>query len=86
MALRLCRHKANNMNFNIKFRTNEMTKLAEKLKKSLIFGHFGPILPIFGKKKFFLENWAWSAMFYNYLSLCKKSEKNNARLPKKTPN
>ena len=39
-----------------------------------MFGHFGAILLLFGKK-IFLANWALSvSRFYHYLQACKESE------------
>ena len=44
------------MNFHLTPNKKVMTKFLEKLKKPLIFGHFGSILLIFGQKWIFLKN------------------------------
>ena len=45
-------------------------------QKPYFGGHFGPFLPKFGQKWFFLKKRALSVLKYsNYLKLCQKSEK-----------
>ena len=63
------------MNFHLTPNKKVMTKFLEKLKKTLIFGHFGSILLIFGQKWIFLKNWALSlTRLYNHLPSCKKKK------------
>ena len=55
-----------------------MTKFFKILKKTLILGHFGPILPILGQIRIFIKN-PFLPVFFNsgQVLLCKISEKTN---------
>ena len=50
----LCRHKANNMNFHLT--PNSEKAMIKFLEITLVFGHFGPSLPILGQKWLFSKN------------------------------
>ena len=48
--------------------------------------HFWPIFPIFGAKKFFLENPVLSrTTSYGFLASCPNLEKTNDKIPRKRP-
>ena len=63
-----------------------MTKCLKTLKKTLIFGYFGPMLPIFWKKEFSWEIGLCEILdftIYNYYHHAKRSEQSNERLPRR---
>ena len=63
-----------------------MTTFSNKFKKTLFLAHFGPISPIFGPKKIFLENPALShTTSYGFLAPCQNLEKVNDTIQRKRP-
>ena len=63
-----------------------MAKFSNKLKKTLFWGHFGPIFLILGAKKFFPENPALSRKTsHGILAPCQNLEKINDTIPRKRP-
>ena len=70
------------LSFNTKSR-KKLTKFLRKLKKTLIFGRFWPILPFLRKRRISMKNWTLSVFkFYDYVPSWKK-KKTNARLTRK---
>ena len=62
------------------------TKFSNKFNKNLFFAHFGPIFPIFGAKKIFLENPVLSrTALYGFLAPCQNLEKVNDTIQRKRP-
>ena len=59
-------------------------KIFQYIQKALFLAHFQPIFPIFGAKKFFLENPALSrTTSYGFPAAYQNLEKTNDTIPRK---
>ena len=70
------------VNFHSKLNPAKINdKMFQNNQKTLLLGHFGPILPIFGQIWIFIKN-PFLPVFFNsdQVLLCKISEKTNERI------